>query len=542
MIPNGDKFTEEWLAVGHVGPEPELFPKDARGFPRNPFGLDFAKHGFKWTAELCERDSDGDGLTNGQELGDPHCTWHVGMPSPSGDVRGHPGLPHATLGGLRAYWAKQVLRYSNETATYAMNYGPIAPPIFVLHYAVTPLLFLVAIMLRFFKVRGAHYPRVLALVAITYLVGHVGVFCGNHRCYSHSACKPTLPGHWIFAVLSVYAMQGPATHWALYHRTHHRFCEQAPLDVHSPISGGRDHSGADHGGFLWAQGTFFWYDSPHIGYKMNYMNVIPDLELDPELPLINKSTVAHVFCWFYFLLAFSAAACAAAAWRRKGRISALFAKGRCRQAGSCVREALQLAREIFVCGLCSVAYYFLFPSCASMQITSFVNSAVHIWGDMPYDDAMSAPCRTYNNAFLFWPMLGENWHNNHHGNPRSHSTAVRWYQLDCQGFVIRMLERVGLVTDVHTVMPTTLREGYSLLPFYSVLLSWAQMAVVMALLTISTRWLLCDDPFPWSSERLRRQDVQVIAPVAGSNGKKPAARTAAEEMIPLNEVNADVVA
>ena len=29
----------------------------------------------KWTRELCGMDSDGDGLTNGQELGDPYCTW-----------------------------------------------------------------------------------------------------------------------------------------------------------------------------------------------------------------------------------------------------------------------------------------------------------------------------------------------------------------------------------------------------------------------------------------------------------------------------------
>ncbi len=35
----------------------------------------FAKAGFIWTRALCEADSDGDGLTNGEELGDPCCEW-----------------------------------------------------------------------------------------------------------------------------------------------------------------------------------------------------------------------------------------------------------------------------------------------------------------------------------------------------------------------------------------------------------------------------------------------------------------------------------
>ena len=38
-----------------------------------PTPQDFKAAGFKWTAELCKKDSDGDGFTNGQELGDPNC-------------------------------------------------------------------------------------------------------------------------------------------------------------------------------------------------------------------------------------------------------------------------------------------------------------------------------------------------------------------------------------------------------------------------------------------------------------------------------------
>ena len=46
--------------------------------PLNPFGEDLRAHNNTWTRALCETDSDGDGFTNGFELGDPCCTWAPG--------------------------------------------------------------------------------------------------------------------------------------------------------------------------------------------------------------------------------------------------------------------------------------------------------------------------------------------------------------------------------------------------------------------------------------------------------------------------------
>ncbi|KDO18349.1 hypothetical protein SPRG_16265 [Saprolegnia parasitica CBS 223.65] len=69
LVPNGDKVAGNG-AIGHVDP--------SGGGARNAFGKDFAANGAAWNTALCKLDSDGDGATNGEELGDPCCTWTAG--------------------------------------------------------------------------------------------------------------------------------------------------------------------------------------------------------------------------------------------------------------------------------------------------------------------------------------------------------------------------------------------------------------------------------------------------------------------------------
>jgi hypothetical protein len=45
----------------------------------------------KWDRTLCLKDSDGDGLSNGQELGDPDCVWEVGKEPARKTELSHPG-------------------------------------------------------------------------------------------------------------------------------------------------------------------------------------------------------------------------------------------------------------------------------------------------------------------------------------------------------------------------------------------------------------------------------------------------------------------
>ncbi|EGZ29182.1 hypothetical protein PHYSODRAFT_378845, partial [Phytophthora sojae] len=65
-VPNGDKVPGV-TALGHLDP--------VLAGPMNEFGMDMIDADFHWTRDFCMKDSDGDGQTNGQELGDPCCEF-----------------------------------------------------------------------------------------------------------------------------------------------------------------------------------------------------------------------------------------------------------------------------------------------------------------------------------------------------------------------------------------------------------------------------------------------------------------------------------
>jgi MYXO-CTERM domain-containing protein len=66
------------------------------GIDLNSFGLDVQNHKAGDTvppdwAAVCGLDSDVDGQTNGQELGDPCCEWQTGQPAPRTTDVSNPG-------------------------------------------------------------------------------------------------------------------------------------------------------------------------------------------------------------------------------------------------------------------------------------------------------------------------------------------------------------------------------------------------------------------------------------------------------------------
>jgi hypothetical protein len=103
-IPNGEAFnpagaTQSGCQICHVTIE--------GGGQKTPFGDDVLdnKNGIGATATIAWRvlallDSDGDGLTNGEELGDPCALWFPGETPTRSDNLSNPGLFEDTAAGL----------------------------------------------------------------------------------------------------------------------------------------------------------------------------------------------------------------------------------------------------------------------------------------------------------------------------------------------------------------------------------------------------------------------------------------------------------
>jgi hypothetical protein len=103
-IPNGDKKTCLNCHGDTKGITRTDFGSEAQNFLEGAGGVQM-QH-VNW-APLCPLDSDGDGWTNGRELGDPDCVWKLGDPNPKayvfnpGDPNSHP-LPVCGNGKLDA--------------------------------------------------------------------------------------------------------------------------------------------------------------------------------------------------------------------------------------------------------------------------------------------------------------------------------------------------------------------------------------------------------------------------------------------------------
>jgi stearoyl-CoA desaturase (Delta-9 desaturase) len=226
----------------------------------------------------------------------------------------------------------------------------------------------------------------VALAVALYYVRMFGVTGGYHRYFSHRTYRTSRAFQFVLAVLAQTSIQKGALWWAAHHRDHHKYSDTAK-DPHSFRNYG------------------FWYS--HVGWILSRetedtdYSKISDLARYPELRWLNK-------------------------WH--------------------VVPGVALAVALYFIGGPSALVWGFFVSTSLLWHGTFtINSLSHMFGKRRYTTTDDSK----NNPILAIVTMGEGWHNNHHYYPRSVRQGFFWWEIDMSYYVLKGLEAVGLVWDLH---------------------------------------------------------------------------------------------
>jgi stearoyl-CoA desaturase (Delta-9 desaturase) len=249
----------------------------------------------------------------------------------------------------------------------------------------------------------------LVVFAICYVLTGLGVTVGFHRHLTHRAFKAKRWVRGTLAILGSAAIEGPVIAWVADHRKHHAFAD-VEGDPHSPhVDHGVGLKGALKGLLHAHVGWLFIHT--HRGNKKRYA---PDLLRDPLIRWIDRTFVLWIFVGLAFPFVL----------------------------GGLIGGSLDAA-------LTGLLWGGAVRMLVVHHVTYSINSLCHFFGRQAFDTGDESR----NLAWLAPFTFGEAWHNNHHAFPTSFEHGMRRWQFDPSRYVIRGLEKMGLVWDVVRISP-----------------------------------------------------------------------------------------
>jgi len=266
--------------------------------------------------------------------------------------------------------------------------------------AIPVIAFLASIILLWHKAVGW---LDLGVMAALYGVTGLGITVGYHRLLTHRSFQTSKPIQYAFAIFGSMSVQGPVLHWVADHRKHHAHTDEEG-DPHSPHLAGKGIIGAIKG--LW---------HAHVGWLFSLKDrAEPERYARDWLEDRGMRVIDHLFF----------------VWLGLG-IALPFAIG-------------FAARGTVIGGLQCALWAGAVRIFVLHHATFSINSVCHFFGRRSFATEDES-----RNVFWLAPLsFGESWHNNHHAFPRSAFHGLRPTQIDPGGFVIRMLEKLGLAWNV----------------------------------------------------------------------------------------------
>ena len=271
-----------------------------------------------------------------------------------------------------------------------------------------PLVFAVLVilplaMIAYAIMYGVHYgisSFEIVLFVVGYYGSNISVGLGLHRLWTHHSYKVNKVVEFFLALVAAGTLQGPALVWASDHYKHHAFTDDeedphSPLKYKNPIKG------------------FFW---AHIGWMI--YGTGPSKTIDRiTMAKIGKNKILRWQMKYYWQIATFMNTIAPAL------------------VGYAFMHNLQGALAGFV--------FIGLARALQQQATFCVNSLTHFVGSKPYYNG------TAGNIWWMAPfLLGENYHNFHHAFGSDYRNGEKWYHLDVHKWLIAMLEKLGLATNL----------------------------------------------------------------------------------------------
>jgi stearoyl-CoA desaturase (delta-9 desaturase) len=240
-------------------------------------------------------------------------------------------------------------------------------------------------------------PAAAATCVLASTVQIFGITVGYHRLLSHRSFKTSRAFQFFLAVCGVFAGQNGPLWWVSHHRNHHQHSDRAG-DTHSPRAG------------------FFW---SHMGWLLSprcvriRKHLVADLARFPELQWLERYFYLVVLAYWLFLYALGES------WQR-------------------------LEPAAGTSGTQLVVWGGLMSTVCVYHIIWSGNSVCHRYGTRRFptrDDSR-------NNLVVSLFTLGDGWHHNHHYCPYSARHGFRWWEIDINYVVLRLLARFGIVWDL----------------------------------------------------------------------------------------------